>query len=193
MGRILCLKTRMIWVKWSQWSVRRLLCRCICSNPVGPIILGALYQFPHASFVPFPSCIDAVIASSNSLLLLLAFFPSILAIRDYSIWQVLWDPTINRVKAAAASISDASEHSFHMPLLFFHGASPFGVPNGYHRHHMVTLLGYYMAAAGLIWFTLLTCGSLYILIYYCYYNKHFQLRRSRTIEYRRCHHTRTSQ
>ena len=142
--RILCLKTRMIWVKWSQWSVRRLLCRCICSNPVGPIILGALYQFPHASFVPFPSCIDAVIASSNSLLLLLAFFPSILAIRDYSIWQVLWDPTINRVKAAAAAttaaISDASEHSFHMPLLFFHGASPFGVPNGDHRHHMATLL-----------------------------------------------------
>ena len=41
------------------------------------------------------------------------------------------------------------------------------------------------AAAGLIWFTLLTCGSLYILIYYCYYNKHFQLYYIRAIENRR--------
>ena len=147
--RNLCLKTGMIWVKWSQWSVRRLLCRCICSNPVGPIILGALYQFPHASFVrSFPflllvhtSYIVMYTYRVTHFFLLpfasLAFFPSILAIRDYSIWQVLWDPTINRVKAAAA-ISDASEHSFHMPLLFFHGASPFGVPNGDH-HHMATL------------------------------------------------------
>ena len=81
------------------------------------------YRVTHFFLLPFAS---------------LAFFPSILAIRDYSIWQVLWDPTINRVKAAAAAISDASEHSFHMPLLFFHGASPFGVPNGDH-HHMATL------------------------------------------------------
>ena len=122
------------------------------------------------SFLSLPAAV--CYSRITLLLLLLAFFPSILAIRDYSIWQVLWDPTINRVKAAAA-ISDASEHSFHMPLLFFHGASPFGVPNGDHRHHMATLSE--AAAARLIWFTLLTCGSLYILIYYCYYNKHFQL------------------
>ena len=90
----------LMWVKWAHWSVRRLLCRCICSKSssiqhqrqwscqswVLAMRVGALYQFPHASLsffqLPLFYILVEIIDSS---------------IKDYSIWQVLWDPIINRV------------------------------------------------------------------------------------------------
>ena len=111
----------LMWVKWAHWSVRRLLCRCICSKSssiqhqrqwscqswVPAMRVGALYQFPHASLsffqLPLFYILVEIIDSS---------------IKDYSIWQVLWDPIINRVKNTSR-VDWPSEHSFHMPLLFF--------------------------------------------------------------------------